>query len=131
MGSVVWAALLPQFKNTKVAYSVSLVIGGIGFALVPFISNQYMQFIPFLMIGCAWAAILAMPFTFVTNALQGYGHMGAYLGLFNGTICIPQIVAALLGGVILTLVGGHQSTMMIVAGVCFLIGSVFVGVIKK
>ena len=131
MGSVVWAALLPQFKNTKVAYSVSLVIGGIGFAIVPFISNQYMQFIPFLMIGCAWAAILAMPFTFVTNALQGYGHMGAYLGLFNGTICIPQIVAALLGGVILTLVGGHQSTMMIVAGVCFLIGSVFVGVIKK
>ena len=135
VGSVVWAALLPQFKNTKLAYSVSLVIGGIGFALVPFIrpfiSNQYLQFIPFLMIGCAWAAMLAMPFTFVTNALQGYGHMGAYLGLFNGTICIPQIVAALLGGVILTLVGGHQSTMMIVAGVSFLIGSVCVAGIKK
>ena len=131
VGSVVWAALLPQFKNTKLAYSVSLVIGGIGFALVPFISNQYLQFIPFLMIGCAWAAMLAMPFTFVTNALQGYGHMGAYLGLFNGTICIPQIVAALLGGVVLTLVGGHQSTMMIVAGVSFLIGSVCVVGIKK
>ena len=131
VGSVVWAALLPQFKNTKLAYSVSLVIGGIGFALVPFISNQYLQFIPFLMIGCAWAAMLAMPFTFVTNALQGYGHMGAYLGLFNGTICIPQIVAALLGGVVLTLVGGHQSTMMIVAGVSFLIGSVCVAGIKK
>ena len=131
VGSVVWAALLPQFKNTKLAYSVSLVIGAIGFALVPFISNQYLQFIPFLMIGCAWAAMLAMPFTFVTNALQGYGHMGAYLGLFNGTICIPQIVAALLGGVILTLVGGHQSTMMIVAGVSFLIGSVCVAGIKK
>ena len=131
VGSVVWAALLPQFKNTKLAYSVSLVIGGIGFALVPFISNQYLQFIPFLMIGCAWAAMLAMPFTFVTNALQGYGHMGAYLGHFHGTICIPQIVASLLGGVILTLVGGHQSTMMIVAGVSFLIGSVCVAGIKK
>ena len=78
-----------------------------------------------------WAAMLAMPFTFVTNALQGYGHMGAYLGLFNGTICIPQIVAALLGGVILTLVGGHQSTMMIVAGASFLIGSVCVVGIKN
>ena len=82
------------------------------------------------LIGCAWAAMLAMPFTFVTNALQGYGHMGAYLGLFNGTICIPQIVAALLGGVILTLVGDHQSTMMIVAGVFFLIGAACVGVIR-
>ena len=82
------------------------------------------------MIGCAWAAMLAMPFTFVTNALQGYGHMGAYLGLFNGTICIPQIVAALLGGVILSLVGHHQSSMMLVAGVSFLIASACVFVIK-
>ena len=131
VGSVIWAALLPQFKNTKLAYAISLIIGAVGFVLVPYISNQYLQFVPFLMIGCAWAAMLAMPFTFVTNALQGYGHMGAYLGLFNGTICIPQIVAALLGGVILTLVGGHQSTMMIVAGVSFLIGSVCVAGIRE
>jgi maltose/moltooligosaccharide transporter len=74
--------------------------------------------------------MLAMPFTFVTNALQGYGHMGAYLGLFNGTICIPQIAAALLGGTILSIVGHAQSTMMIVAGVSFLIGSACVFVIK-
>jgi maltose/moltooligosaccharide transporter len=130
VGSVVWAALLPQFKNTKLAYSVSLIIGAIGFCMVPYIHDQYLQFVPFLMIGCAWAAMLAMPFTFVTNALQGYGHMGAYLGLFNGTICIPQIAAALLGGTILSIVGHAQSTMMIVAGVSFLIGSACVFVIK-
>ena len=71
-----------------------------------------------------------MPFTFVTNALQGYGHMGAYLGLFNGTICVPQIVAALCGGTILSLVGSHQSSMMIVAGVSFVLGSLCVFGIK-
>ena len=131
VGSVVWAAILPRFKNTKLAYSVSLIIGGIGFVMIPYIPDMYGQIVPFLLIGCGWAAMLAMPFTFVTNALQGYGHMGAYLGLFNGTICIPQIVAALLGGVILTLVGGHQSTMMIVAGASFLIGSVCVAGIKN
>ena len=130
VGSVVWAALLPQFKSTKLAYSVSLIIGAIGFCMVPYIHDQYLQFVPFLMIGCAWAAMLAMPFTFVTNALQGYGHMGAYLGLFNGTICIPQIIAALCGGTILSIVGHHQSTMMVVAGVSFLIASVCVFVIK-
>ena len=27
--------------------------------------------------------------------------MGTYLGLFNGTICLPQIVAAVVGGLIL------------------------------
>ncbi|WP_270769250.1 MFS transporter [Segatella buccae] len=130
MGSVVWAIALTQFKNTKLAYSLSLAIGGVGFAMIPFVHDQYLQFIPFLLIGCAWAAMLAMPFTFVTNALQGYGHMGAYLGLFNGTICIPQIVAALVGGGVLSLVGSHQSTMMIVAGVLFIFGAAAVTVIK-
>ena len=130
IGSVVWAALLPQFKNTKLAYSVSLVIGGLGFFMIPFIHDQYLQFVPFLLIGCAWAAILAMPFTFVTNALQGYGHMGAYLGLFNGTICVPQIVAALCGGLLLSLIGSHQSSMMIVAGVLLVVGSICVFAIK-
>ena len=131
MGSVVWATLLPRFKNVKIAYSISLVLGGLGFLLIPFCPDKYLQIIPFLLIGCGWAAMLAMPFTIVTNALQGYGHMGAYLGLFNGTICVPQIVAAICGGTILSLVGHHQSTMMIVAGVSFLIASVCVGVIKK
>ena len=130
MGSVAWAMVLPRFSNTKMAYSVSLIIGGLGFCMIPFIHDQYLQIIPFLLIGCGWAAMLAMPFTFVTNALQGYGHMGAYLGLFNGTICVPQIVAAVCGGSILSLVGHHQSTMMIVAGVSFLIGSLCVFVIK-
>ena len=130
VGSVLWAVVLPQFKNTKMAYSVSLIIGGVGFALIPFLHDPYLQFIPFLMIGAGWAAMLAMPFTFVTNALQGYGHMGAYLGLFNGTICIPQIVAAICGGGVLSLVGSHQSDMMIVAGILLICGALSVSIIK-
>ncbi|MBP3767979.1 MAG: SLC45 family MFS transporter [Prevotella sp.] len=131
VGSVVWATVLPQFRNTKVAYSLSLVLGGIGFAMVPLISDQYMLFLPFVLIGCAWAAMLAMPFTFVTNALQGYGHMGAYLGLFNGTICVPQIVAALVGGVVLHAVGSHQYSMMFVAGILLMVGAACVFVIRE
>ena len=131
IGSVVWAAILPQFKNIKVAYAASLLLGAIGFAMVPFLHDQYMQFVPFLLIGCAWAAMLAMPFTLVTNALQGYGHMGAYLGLFNGTICVPQIIAALCGGLVLSVVGHHQSTMMIVAGVLLVLGALCVTVIQE
>lgn len=107
------------------------MLGGVGFVSCAFIHDQYVLFVPFLLIGCAWAAMLAMPFTFVTNALQGYGHMGAYLGLFNGTICVPQIVAAAIGGVILSLVGSVQSSMMVVAGVSVLIGSVVVFTIKE
>ncbi len=131
VGSVLWAMALPKFKNTKLAYALSLVIGGIGFAMVPFVGDKDMLVLPFMLIGCAWAAMLAMPFTFVTNALEGYGHKGAYLGLFNGTICIPQIIAAVAGGGILSLVGSVQSNMMIVAGVLLMLGACSVAMIRE
>lgn len=131
VGSVLWAMALPKFKNAKLAYALSLVIGGIGFAMVPFVGDKDLLVVPFMLIGCAWAAMLAMPFTFVTNALEGYGHKGAYLGLFNGTICIPQIIAAVAGGAILSLVGSVQSNMMIVAGVLLVLGAFSVALIKE
>lgn len=131
VGSVLWAMALPKFKNAKLAYALSLVIGGIGFAMVPFVGDKDLLVVPFMLIGCAWAAMLAMPFTFVTNALEGYGHKGAYLGLFNGTICIPQIIAAVAGGAILSLVGSVQSNMMIVAGVLLVLGAFCVALIKE
>lgn len=131
VGSVLWAMALPKFKNAKLAYAISLVIGGIGFAMVPFVGSKDLLVLPFMLIGCAWAAMLAMPFTFVTNALEGYGHKGAYLGLFNGTICIPQIIAAVAGGGILSLVGSVQSNMMIVAGVLLVLGACSVAMIKE
>lgn len=131
VGSVLWAMALPKFKNAKLAYALSLVIGGIGFAMVPFVGDKNLLVVPFMLIGCAWAAMLAMPFTFVTNALEGYGHKGAYLGLFNGTICIPQIIAAVAGGAILSLVGSVQSNMMIVAGVLLVLGAFSVALIKE
>lgn len=131
IGSVAWAMVLPQFKNRKTAYGLSLLIGAVGFVMTAFVNNQYFMFVPFILIGCAWAAILAMPFTFVTNALEGYGHMGAYLGLFNGTICIPQIIAALMGGVLLSAVGSRQDYMMIVAGIALALGALSVSIIKE
>lgn len=130
IGSVCWAVVLPKFKKTKLAYSLSLVLGGAGFLMVPYIHDQYVLFIPYLLIGCAWAAMLAMPFTIVTNAING-SHMGTYLGLFNGTICIPQIIAAALGGVVLSLVGSAQSSMMLVSGVLLLAGAASVSIIKE
>ena len=130
IGSVVWAVVLPLLRNRKLAYALSLLLGGIGFGLVPFVSDKYLMFIPFILIGCSWAAMLAMPFTFVTNALEGRGHMGAYLGLFNGTICVPQIIAAALGGVVFHLLGSVQSHMMMAAGVLLIVGMCCVCLIK-
>jgi len=130
IGSVLWAVVLPQFKNIKVAYALSLVIGGIGFAMVPYIHNQYMLFVPYFLIGFAWAAMLAMPFTMVTNAFEGSSRMGTALGLFNCTICVPQIVASALGGAILAAMGSVQGNMLLLAGILLVVGAACVFIIE-
>lgn len=131
VGSILWAVVLPFFKSNRSAYFVSLLLGGLGFVSTYFLRDQYLLFVSYLLIGCAWAAILALPFTILTNALQGRGNMGAYLGLFNGTICIPQIVASVLGGMVFKLLGSSSIVMLIVAGVLLLLGAVSVFNIKE
>lgn len=137
IGSILWALVIPRFKSEKVAYSTSLVLGAVGFISTYFIHDQYMLFVSFLLVGCAWAAMLALPFALLTNSLSGKS-LGSYLGLFNCTICLPQIVASLVGGLILGLVGGDvvdgiqtgQISMLVVAGVSLLLGAVAVFGIK-
>ncbi len=130
VGSLVWAAVLPRFKNLKLAYVVSLLAGAAGFVSVMFIHDQYLLFASYFLIGFAWAAMLALPFALLTNALEGSPYMGSYLGLFNGTICLPQIVAAATGGLVLSLVGGSQPAMLLIAGVFLVLGAVSVKFIK-
>ena len=133
VGSVIWASVIPLFgTNYRTAYAISLLIGAAGFISCQYIHNQYVLFLPFLLIGCAWAAMLALPFTLFTNAMQGNPKMGPYLGLFNCTICLPQIVAAVLGGQLLKHVaGGSQPMMLFIAGVLLLLAALSVPTIKS
>jgi len=131
VGSILWATVLPRFKNVKTGYVVSLLIGAVGFASVMFLHNQYALFVSYFLIGFAWAAMLALPFTLLTNALEGSPYMGSYLGLFNCTICLPQIVAAATGGLVLRLVGDSQPAMLLMAGIYLVLGAVCVRFIKK
>ncbi len=131
VGSLCWALVIPKFKTNRAAYITSLVIGAIGFISVFFIHDKYLLFVSYFLIGFAWAAMLALPFSILTNALKGSSHMGEYLGLFNCTICLPQIVAAAFGGLVLRAVGGSQAGMLVVAGVLLLCGAVAVLAIKE
>ena len=125
VGSILWAMVLPRFRNLKTAYVVSLLIGAVGFASLFFIHDKFLACGAYFLVGAAWAAMLALPFTLLTNALEGNPYMGSYLGLFNCTICLPQIVAAATGGLVLKLVG-TQPAMLVMAGVFLVAGAVCV-----
>ncbi len=134
VGSMLWALIMPtleKFFHNKGAYAISLIVGALGFVSTLFVTNQYVLLVSYALIGAAWAAMLAVPFTILTNSLKG-DNMGYYLGLFNCTICLPQIVAALIGGAVLKYIcAGSQVGMLVAAGVLLILGAVSVVMIKE
>ncbi len=134
VGSMLWALVMPALEkkfHNKGAYAISLIVGALGFISTLFVTNQYVLLVSYALIGAAWAAMLAVPFTILTNSLKG-DNMGYYLGLFNCTICLPQIVAALIGGAILKYIcAGSQVGMLVAAGVLLILGAISVVLIKE
>lgn len=132
IAAVVWSYVLAKVPNNhhKLGYSASLILGAIGFLSVFFIHDQYLLIISFVLVGMAWASMNTYPLTLITNALSGE-HMGTYLGLFNGSICLPQIVASLASFALFPLFGNSQPNMFLLGGIIMVIGAVSVGFIKE
>jgi maltose/moltooligosaccharide transporter len=134
VGSMLWALLMPLLEkrfHNKGAYAISLIVGALGFISTLFVTNQYVLLVSYAFVGAAWAAMLAVPFTILTNSLKG-DNMGYYLGLFNCTICLPQIVAAVIGGAVLNYICcGSQVGMLAAAGVLLILGAASVIFIKE
>jgi maltose/moltooligosaccharide transporter len=127
--SMVMARLANRFGR-KTVYMSSLLLGGVGLISMIFIHNQYVLLFSMLGIGIAWAAILAMPYAILSAALPA-SKMGVYMGLFNATITIPQIAAGLLGGILLSFLGGKAILMLGVAGLAMVLAGLSVFFVKE
>jgi len=122
--------LILRKLSRKTVYSLSLILGGIGYISMFFFSNQYMLLFSMAGIGISWAAILTMPYAILSSVLPAK-RTGIYMGLFNLTVVIPQIFSGLFSGLILKGLFNEKAIMVIVlAGVMMLIGSVAVFFVK-
>lgn len=117
-------------KTRKVTYFLSLIAGGLGFIIVAYGHTHVSSLIGFVLIGIGWIALISIPFTILTNALDGK-HDGVYLGLFNCFICIPQIVASVASFAIFPAVGKSMAHMLAIAGVFLMIGGCLIWIVKE
>lgn len=114
-------------KNT---YALSLIAGGIGLLSMVFIKDKNLLFLSMIGVGIAWAAILAMPYAILSSALPAK-QTGVYMGIFNATITIPQIVAGLLGGVALTALGGNAINVIGLSGASMAVAGILAKFVIK
>jgi len=117
--------------GNKPVYAVSLLLGAAGFAGLSLLHDQYALMIPMAGIGVAWAAILAMPYAILSRAVEPR-RMGVYMGIFNFTITIPQIVVGLTGGVVIKhLFASDPSKMIVLAGVFMALAALSVAFVDE
>ncbi|MDC2805291.1 SLC45 family MFS transporter [Leuconostoc suionicum] len=117
-------------KTRKMTYFLSLIAGGLGFIIVAYGHTHVSSLIGFVLIGIGWIALISIPFTILTNALDGK-HDGVYLGLFNCFICIPQIVASVASFAIFPAVGKSMAHMLAIAGVFLMVGGCLIWIVKE
>lgn len=117
IAGICWGFLYSHAKTTtrKKWYATGLILGGIGLVMVSLVHSQWLTVLAFILFGICYFTIHTLPFTLLTSSLNGENE-GAYIGLFNIGICLPQIVASLLSFIIFPLVGHSQPMMMLIAG---------------
>ncbi len=128
--SIFMSRIASRYGN-KLTYAVCLLFGALGFVSLSFIHNQYLMMLPMVCIGIAWAGILAMPYSILSRDVDAR-NMGAYMGIFNFTITIPQIVIGLIGGMIVKWIFGNEAIWMLgLAGIFMLLAAISVAFVGR
>ena len=102
--SLLMTRLATKYGN-KTVYALCLFCGAIGYASLAFCTCKVAMIFPMIFVGIAWAGVLAMPYSILSRAIDARSS-GAYMGIFNFTVTIPQICMGLLGGVMVSLLRG-------------------------
>lgn len=112
-------------------HALALVFGAVSLLSFLVITDPIYLIIPMIGIGIAWGSILAMPYAMLANSIPPK-QMGVFMGLFNMSITIPQIVSGVFSGLILRYFFHDNPVLCIVmAGVSMLLGAFAALLIKE
>lgn len=113
-----FAFVVPRISHVlsrKITHAICLFCGGIGLIGVWYISNKYMLFLSMTGVGIAWASILCMPYAILSTHIPAE-KMGLFMGIFNFFIVLPEIIATLFFGYVLSHFLHNDKVLAVVLG---------------
>ncbi|MCW3073955.1 MAG: major facilitator transporter [Flaviaesturariibacter sp.] len=123
----IFAFILPSIANRlgrKLTHSLCLLAGAAGLITVAFVTNKYMLYASMTGVGIAWASILSMPYAMLAPSLPP-NKVGVYMGIFNFFIVLPEILASLFFGWIMSnLLDNNRMAAVQIGGVLMVIAAV-------
>ncbi|MBI3791703.1 MAG: MFS transporter, partial [Gemmatimonadetes bacterium] len=100
----VFSFFLPAIARTlgrKRTHALCLLAGAAGLLSLVVIHEPKLLLLSMAGVGIAWASILSMPYSILAGSLPE-GRVGVYMGIFNFFIVIPEIIASLGFGWVMT-----------------------------
>lgn len=117
--------------SPRTIHRLCLMAGGIGLMLAVVFREQYLLLFSMVLVGVAWASILSMPYAMLSNAIPSE-KMGFYMGVFNFFIVLPQILASLGLGIMMTyLLGENPMNAVLLGGCSMIVAGLCVGLVSK
>ena len=123
--------IIAKRLSKKVTHAIALCIGGLSLLSFLLFTDPHFLIIPMIGIGIAWGSILAMPYAMLASSIPPK-RMGVYMGLFNMSITIPQIVSGVFSGLILKyFFDGNPILCIVMAGASMFLGAIAALFIKE
>jgi maltose/moltooligosaccharide transporter len=102
---------------------IALMLMTVGyFGIAYFTVNQYVFYAFMVLLSIGWASLVSLPFAVMTEKINK-AKMGLYMGIFNLSVVLPQLVASFILGKEIEL-AQDKSLIFIISGICLLISSV-------
>ena len=95
--TILFALILPKIADVlgrKLTHSLCLCAGALGLISVSWVHDKNLLFVSMIGIGIAWTSILSMPYAMLSGCLPK-DKVGIYMGIFNFFIVLPEIIASL------------------------------------
>jgi len=106
-------------RGLKRTHAICLLAGAAGLISVAVIKTPALLLLSMVGVGIAWASTLSMPYSMLAGAIPP-GRTGIYMGIFNFFIVIPEIIASLGFGWVMSHLLNNNRMAAVVAGGAFL-----------
>ena len=112
--------LVAKLVGRKWTHSLCLTCGALGLLSVAFIRDKNLLLLSMVGVGIAWASTLSMPYSVLAASLPE-NRTGVYMGIFNFFIVLPEIIASLAFGWIMSHLLHNNRLAAVVSGGVFMI----------
>lgn len=115
--------VIARRRGMTLTHTCSILLMAVGYGLIwAFGANMILFFVALGIVGIGWASLVSLPFAIMSEKVD-QTKMGLYMGIFNLSVVLPQLVASFKMGEVVN-AAADKSIIFAICAICLLISGV-------